>query len=44
MPISLLFLLLSEVLELFIKNKDIRIAIIIIDIDIIMFFIDSFIT
>ena len=24
MPISLLFLLLSEVLELFIKNKDIR--------------------
>ena len=44
MPIPLLFLLLSEVLELFIKNKDIRIAIIIIDIDIIMFFIDSFIT
>lgn len=44
MPISLLFLLLSEVLELFIKNKDIRIAIIIIDIDIIMFFIDSFFT
>ena len=32
MPIPLLFLLLSEVLELFIKNKDIRIAIIIIDI------------
>ena len=31
MPIPLLFLLLSEVLELFIKNKDIRIAIIIID-------------